>query len=92
MSFCLFSVHLEESKSETAEDKNKGEIPEENKSENEHEVKEQHNELKEYGEHPDMKDKDLSAPSSTKSTNSTKRRVGKDIVSVDEKVGLFDLM
>jgi hypothetical protein len=81
------SAHVEESKSETVEEyKKTEEMPEGNKAENEHETKEQQDHKEENLEVKD--NKDLSAPSSTasgKSTSSAKRRVGKDIVSVDEK-------
>ncbi|CAB4399900.1 unnamed protein product [Rhizophagus irregularis] len=77
-------THVEESKSETAEeDKKVEETQKENKVENEH-VKEPNNRLKEYEENSETRNKDSSTASSTvsKPTSNSKRRVN---VSVDEK-------
>ncbi|CAG8578526.1 6289_t:CDS:2 [Funneliformis caledonium] len=84
------SAHVEESKPETLEEDIKVEIlPEEIREEVEHEIKEKHNESKEHEEHREVKDsKDLSVTPSTvsgKPISSSKRRSGKDIISVDEK-------
>ncbi|CAI2178434.1 6132_t:CDS:2 [Funneliformis geosporum] len=84
------SAHVEESKPETLEEDKKVErFPEENREEDEHESKEKHNESKENDEHRELKDsKDLSVTPSTvscKPISGSKRRSGKDIISVDEK-------
>jgi len=94
LSFYLFSTHAEELKPETPEEDKKVErLPGEIKLEDEREVREKQNESKEHDEHPEVKDnKDSSATSSItfgKPTSSSKRRVGKEIIGVDEKVIFF---